>query len=102
MVGEEFKKRDMEFVGYACVTMTRGKLSRTSGKPIVEVEYAESEKRVRELLRQHCMAPWFMDEKKWLEAIPVMFANYYELGIDHSPEVDDLRDSAEQGISAGG
>jgi predicted GTPase len=81
--GEEFKKRKMEFVGHACVTTTKGKVSKTSGKPIFEEEYRESEKVVRELVRGHCATtPWLMNEKEWLAETSVRLKKYYGPGDD--------------------
>jgi len=75
---KEFEKQKMKFVGHACVTTTKGKLSKISGKPIFEEEYKESEKVVRELVHRHCAkTPWSMNEKEWLLETSLRFKRYY-------------------------
>ena len=75
---KEFEKQKMKFVGHACVTTTKGKLSKISGKPIFEEEYRESEKVVRELVQCHyAKTPWLMNEKEWLIETSLRLKRYY-------------------------
>lgn len=85
--GTEFEKQNMRFAGHACVTTTKGKLSKKTGKPIFEEEYSESENAVKELISGHCASsPWIMNEKEWLAETSVRLERYYGTGYDDNDE----------------
>jgi predicted GTPase len=81
---KEFEKEKMKNVGHACVTTTKGKLSKKSDKPIFEEEYRESEKVVRELVSRCCAkSPWLMNEKEWVAETSRRLERYYGTANDN-------------------
>ncbi|KAF8635780.1 hypothetical protein AX17_003856 [Amanita inopinata Kibby_2008] len=65
----DFGRRDMRFVNHACVTTTKGKLTK-SGEYMFEEEYNVSTLRVRELIESCCSKQaWKPDGTRWLGGI---------------------------------
>ncbi|EGN91607.1 hypothetical protein SERLA73DRAFT_192210 [Serpula lacrymans var. lacrymans S7.3] len=77
--GAEFNRRQMEFAGHACVTITRGRAMRDGGY-IFDKEFEESKIAMRELI-QRCCSPtaWKVDGRLWLGEITNQLATYNEV-----------------------
>jgi tRNA U34 5-carboxymethylaminomethyl modifying GTPase MnmE/TrmE len=64
----EFDLNKMSFSGSACITAIKGKLK--NGKHLYETEYAESKKKVEELIyTKHSPTPWKMSAATWFVAV---------------------------------
>jgi len=73
---EEFEARGLSFQGQACVTTSKGKMK--NGSFMFEEEYRESERKIKELLKEHCKLTWKNDNESWVLDIGVRMAAYME------------------------
>jgi len=67
---EQFHGRGMVFGGQACVTASKGKVSKTTGLCVYQDEFDDSREKVRKLLvEQYTVQPWRMEKVPWLLAV---------------------------------
>jgi len=64
-----FKRYQMVPQGVACITATKGK-KRKDGGHMFDEEYCESKRKMRFLLKTHCLqTPWHVPPVKWFSTI---------------------------------
>ncbi|KAK2459940.1 hypothetical protein APHAL10511_008025 [Amanita phalloides] len=89
---EDFHHRSMWFAGYACITATKGKVTK-NGEHMFKEEYNQSVKLVRELIIAHCPEKsWKPDGSRWLGNIAEKMRQMYDQsdhrGRDHARSVN--------------